>query len=77
MKHTCGAHTVAPSFLFLEKLNENQMKQQGQWGVGRLVMGGDVNNTTLPRPRPSPPPKIKQNERISIVTMENLSNKIK
>ena len=43
-----------PHSCFLEKLNENQMKQRGQGGVGRWVWGGGVNNTTLPRPPPSP-----------------------
>ena len=76
MKHTCGAHTVAPSFLLFGKTERKPNETTGPRGRGEVGMGG-VNNTTLPRPRPSPPPKIKQNERISIVTMENLSNKIK
>ena len=58
------------SFEKAERKPNETNENRGAWGGG--VGGGEQYHTS-----PPPPPKIKQNERISIVTIENLSNKIK
>ena len=77
MKHTCGAHTVAPSFLFFGKTERKPNETTGPMGRGEVGNGGGREQHHTPPPPPSPPSIIKQNERISIVTMENLSNNMK
>ena len=40
MKHTCGAHTVAPSFLFFGKTERKPNETTGPRGPGEVGMGG-------------------------------------